>query len=143
MKRPRPVQHHLNTSSTAHGLFARVREQQQLLAKVRSMLPPPLDRHCHAAVINHGRLLLYTDSPAWSSRLRFFPRQLDTRLRRKDLTFDSITVRVMPSAGSSLPKTRESRRLSAANAALLLTVADQIDDPLLSAALKRLGSHAR
>lgn len=142
-KRPRPIQHHLNASSTAKGLLARVREQQQLLARVRSMLPPPLDRHCHAAMINDGRLLLYTDSPAWSSRLRFFSRRLDARLRQKNIAVDSIAVRVMLRPGSKRRESKGSRRISSANAALLQTVADQISDPLLSAALRRLGSHTR
>ena len=142
-KRPHPVRHHLSTSPTARDLLDQVRNQQDLLARVRSMLQPPLDRHCHAAVLSSGRLLLYTDSPAWSSRLRFFSRQLDARLRQENLAVDSIAIRVMIRPRPKLRESRASRRLSAANADLLRTLADEIGDPPLSNALRRLGRHGR
>jgi hypothetical protein len=142
-KRPRLIEQHLGNTPVARDLLARVREQQELLDRVRSMLQPPLDQHCQAAVINAGQLLLYTDSPAWSSRLRFFSRQLGNRLRQANLPVDSIVIRVMIMPTSRRRERTSPRNLSSANAALIQAVADEISDPKLSDALKRLGKHSR
>lgn len=145
VKRARSVQQHLNTSPGLRALLGRAQQQQQLLARVRSLLQPPVDRHLSAVVFDCGRLVLFADSPVWSSRLRFFSRQLSARLRQElNMTADSIVVRV---AIADYRKQRRGgqpcRALSAANASLIRSVAADISDPALSQALNRLSRHGR
>lgn len=141
LKRPRPISELLTSSGNFHILLSQAREQQLLLGRIREALPSPLDQHCQAVLGKEHRLILYTDSPAWASRLRFFSRNLLDQLSKTGLEFDRVMVRVMALPVPKHRKPRQPQTLSPANARLVTQVAETIDDPLLGAALKRLGRH--
>ncbi|HHC71261.1 MAG TPA: DUF721 domain-containing protein [Thiotrichales bacterium] len=145
--RPQPLGNLLNASGGIHRLLEQARAQQALLGRVRALLPAPLDRHCVAALERKGQLLLYTDSPAWSSRLRFHSRALERRLRADGLPVGRIRVRVSlpdrPRGDSPPPVSGPGRTLSRENAALIRTVAGGIRDHGLRAALERLAGRER
>jgi hypothetical protein len=139
--RPRPVTELLSSSSNLRLLLAQSQEQRSLLKQIHALLPPPLDRHCRAVLAKQQRLILYTDSPAWASRLRFFSRNLLDQLSKTGLGYKRVVVRVTLPREPTHRKPRRSQRLSPGNAELLAQVAETIDDPLLGAALRRLGQH--
>ncbi len=143
--KPQPLGRLLRSSSDLNRLIARAQEQRALLARVTDELPSPLDQHCAAALERDGRLLLYTDSPAWSSRLRFHARTLSRQLRSKGLVFDRIIIRVIPPGGSKrkVPKRGQGRNLSRENASIIRSLSESVDDPRLQAALKRLADRCR
>jgi hypothetical protein len=143
--RPQRLGKLLRSSSGLNRLITRAHEQRTLLARVRNELPPPLDRHCLAALERDGRLLLYTDSPAWSSRLRFHARALSRQLQAQGLEFNRITVRVMAPGESKQrgPARNRAKLLSRENAAMIRSVAQSIDDPGLQSALQRLADKSR
>ncbi|OOZ37297.1 DciA family protein [Solemya velesiana gill symbiont] len=140
-KKTRIISEFLRTDPKIRELLSKNRTQQQLLDKVRSLLPPPLDLHCLGLVHEEQRLLIYTDSSAWASRLRFFSKDLNTQLRQLGIGVEKITIRVM--LGNNPKKTRRHtpRKLSRNNADLVRETAEAISDPDLSAALKRLSRH--
>ncbi|MES9967014.1 MAG: DciA family protein [Sedimenticola sp.] len=142
-KHPRKISDFLRTDSKIRELLSKNRSQQELLIKVRNLLPSPLNQHCLAAVSQERRLIIYTDSSAWASRFRFFSKDLSVQLRQSGLNFDKITIRVM--IGNRPKKTRlhETRHLSRNNANLVRETARAISDPELSAALERLSKHGR
>lgn len=55
----------------AHYL-SRLEQQKKGLQRIRDILPPSLARHALHCVIAEKKLLLYTDSAAWGSQLRFY-----------------------------------------------------------------------
>jgi hypothetical protein len=63
-------------------LSAQLAEQQRLLQAVRSNLPEFLAPHCRHCVPRGERLLIYADTPAFASHLRFYGPNLLMRLEQ-------------------------------------------------------------
>jgi hypothetical protein len=85
----------LAANNTLASLIAHSKEQEALLKQVRSLLPDPLNQHCSAAILRDKILILYVDSSAWASRLRYFCRNLSRHLQQQDVIVQKITIRVL------------------------------------------------
>jgi hypothetical protein len=142
-KKLRSINNLLQTETTLTTLQARSREQSVLLQQVRRLLPSPLDRHCLAAVLQGDRLVLFTDSSAWASRLRYFSRDLVFGLQQQQLTVTKTAIRILVANRQKKRKQRHILRISQENARLLSQTADDISDPTLGAALRRLSRHRK
>ncbi len=102
-------------------------------------LPEPLNRHCTVANIHHDSLILLTDSPVWSSRLRFHaPALLRELERRHALHLTKVLVKISPPEQVRPVAVSQKPSMSASTAGLLRQVASTLDDPALGAALRRL-----
>lgn len=142
-KRPHSITDFFRANQACRGLLATAREQAVLLQRIQGMIPHPLNSHCIAAVQKETQLIIYVDSAAWASRLRFTTRQLSGQLKSANLKIDRVIVRVMVRTKPVQKPRPPIRLLSAENANLINQTADGLDDPDLSAALKRLGRHTR
>ncbi len=141
-KKPRILDDFLRADPAIRKLLSRSAKQNSLLQQVRTLLPKPLDEHCLAAVPKEGSLVLYADSSAWASRLRFFARNLTRELQHRDQTgIERISVRIFIPDRARKPKPRSKTLLSKENAQLLQQTAESIGDPALGAALIRLSQH--
>ena len=88
--------------------------------------------------------MLYADSSAWASRLRFVSRNLIRELQQHDhVGIKQITVRIFIPDRARKLKPRSKTLLSKENAKLLQQTAESIGDPALGAALLRLSRHHR
>jgi hypothetical protein len=135
----------LHTASALQRLHGQRKEQEALLGRVRPLLPPALAAHCVAALVKGERLVLFADSPVWSSRLRFCGGEVAAALLSQGL-FRSppkveIRIHLAPSQPVADPAGRRPARLSARTARLLDETAAAVADPDLAAALRRLGRH--
>jgi hypothetical protein len=113
---------------------------------VAGQLPEPLARHCRAANLADGILTLHSDSPVWTTRLRFVgPRLLESLRRHPDLgEAREVRIRstpVLPARSAHHPL-RPLPRLSPAAANHLREAALTISAPALRAALLRLARQA-
>jgi len=123
-------------------LVQKTRYHQRLLATVQAHLPPDLRAHCSGATTVGGQLLLFTESSAWATRLRYQQRDLINRLRAHAyLPISAVRIQVTPSAQTLTPA-RSPLKLSHANAAMIRKSATVIADSDLQAALRRLAKHA-
>jgi len=120
------------------ALVRSVHRRQALLAQVRKALPSPLASHCVAAGLSGDRLILFADSPAWGSRLRFLAPGLITALAKAGTAARDARVRVLIPENAPRQRPRPRPTLSSANAGLLAQVAQDITDPALREAIKRL-----
>jgi hypothetical protein len=137
IKRPRSLGSFFGRSSHLRQLVSQVQANTELLQAVRRGLPSPLDRHCHAAHIQDGQLVLFTDSPAWVMRLRFSTPKILEELRKTLPNLRGVRVRVqLPQP----PRQRPRRRpvLTQATRDMLRETAATMDNPGLKAALERL-----
>lgn len=77
------------------ALLAQARLHDRLLGRIRQALPEPLGAHCLYCVLRGGgQLILYTDSAAWASKLRFY--QVELRSALDEIRpLNSIQVRVL------------------------------------------------
>jgi hypothetical protein len=82
-------------NNTLASLITQSREQEALLKQVRTLLPDPLNQHCRAAVLHDQFLILYADSSAWASRLRYFCRNLSRHLQQQGVIVQKISIRVL------------------------------------------------
>lgn len=117
-----------------------IERNAELLRNIRRSLPAPLDEHCLYASLDAGILTLVTDSPVWSSRLRFFAPELERSLSSDSTPIASCHIRIQPQAVSVSPSSgREPRhKLSRRTANHLVEAAAGIEDAELATALRRL-----
>ncbi len=81
------------------ALLAQARLYDQLLGKIRQTLPEPLGAHCLYCVLRGGgQLILYTDSAAWASKLRFYHFELQSAAGKLG-PLNSIQIRVLLPTG--------------------------------------------
>jgi hypothetical protein len=85
-------------------------------------------------------LTLTTDSPVWSSRLRFFAPELERRLAEHRIRISSCRIRVQPVTESPRPGPGLPRRFTLSNRTEkhLVETAEAMEDEGLAAALRRI-----
>lgn len=57
-------------------LDCKIRQQKELLQSVRKVLPEVLAKHVQHSLLTGNKLLIYTDSAAWATQLRFYSPKL-------------------------------------------------------------------
>lgn len=135
---PRPTP--LRTVITRHSQLRRwlddIRAQSLLLENLTEQLPAAIRSHCVAARRDGDTLIVLADSPVWATRLRYaLPRIM------RDLPVRNLRVRVAPTAETPRRPRKGVPKLPESAAAALEHTADSLDDPELSAVLRRIASH--
>lgn len=132
----RPADHHL-----ASRLLDQARLLQAMTFSLRQYLAAPLAQHCWVAAPRDRILVLVTDGPVWATQLRYQQREilkvLNTEFR---LQLNRVRIRIGPPPTPD-PAARPGPRLSAEAARVLESAAASIEDPGLSAAMRRLARH--
>ena len=132
-------------SLLAHGtgtlsrLYAQSGELSRVNRLLTTLLPAPLAAHVLACAIHANTLVLQTDSPVWSTRLRLEQQRLLAGIRALDnlacINCMRVTVAV---PANSREQQKPKLRLSATAAAILAQCAESQTDPALRASLARL-----
>ncbi|HUL12285.1 MAG TPA: DciA family protein [Methylococcaceae bacterium] len=90
---PESTQKLLN-GSVFRSLLDKVGEHAVILGLVRESLPASLAEHCRDCLAHENRLVLFTDSPAWASQLRFYAPAILARIGAlAEYEFREIQVR--------------------------------------------------
>jgi hypothetical protein len=139
---PRSLDSFLGNDSHLRRLAKQAMANTELLQTVQGCLPSPLHQHCHAAHIQDGQLVLFTDSPAWVMRFRFSTPQILEELRKTRPNLRGVRVRVQLTQ-QSRPRARRRPLLSQGTRDILRETAADVDNPGLKAALERLSQLAR
>ncbi|MBI1732199.1 MAG: DUF721 domain-containing protein [Gammaproteobacteria bacterium] len=121
------------------GLNSRAEELSRLDDLLSALLPGAVAQHVRACALHGNTLVLQTDSPVWSTRLRMAQPQLLAAFQHHDRIANITSLRITVSA----PAIEDQRagptpRLSAPAAEFLAKCADSQTDPALRAALTRL-----
>jgi len=142
-KKFQPLNKHLQNSIEFATIRAKLQQNKGLLEQIQQLLPAPLNEHCIGLAAKPDRLVLYADSSAWASRLRYATRDLLAKLGKKQIHFSNITVKISIDNRRKAPKQgrRKSKLLSKTNSDQLQKIANGTSDPELRAALMRLSSH--
>ena len=56
--------------------YSQIEQQKQVLQRIREVLPAAIAEHALHCVVNGKKLLVYTDTAAWASQLRFYNRAI-------------------------------------------------------------------
>lgn len=122
-----------------------VLQRGHYLTRIDRMLSPLLDEntrlHCQVGNVRDGTLILFCDSTAWASRLRYLTPSLLPQLQRhKGLSaLRQIEVKVLPK--QVVVSKERVASLSDQARSCLQACADSIDDDGLRAALLHLSAH--
>jgi len=57
---------------TIAHFYSRIEQQKQVLQRIHDVLPATIAEHALHCVVNGKKLLVYTDTAAWASQLRFY-----------------------------------------------------------------------
>ena len=138
-----PKSHSLDTlltqSSTQLKLLTA--EAQRLIHmrdRVRRQLPPALASHCLGAELEAGTLVIYMDSAATATPVRYQQRELLEKLAAYDLRCSAIKVQILPEPPLPPVIKPVPRILSDAVRQILENTAAGLDEGPLSRSLRRL-----
>jgi hypothetical protein len=129
------------------SLRKRAQELGRLTSVLRSELPPESDGHYHVANIHDRTVVIMTDSPVWTTRLRQLGPRILTILQnsgRKNLLHIRVFSRPAQSPVARPPDSEKikPRQISRQSSRLLNQAATSIEDDGLREALLKLASHA-
>ncbi len=139
-RRPESPNALLIQSSGFRALLVQVEKHERLLRIARAALPSVLGEHCKACLSKEGRIVIFADSPAWATQLRFFGPAILASLRSCDgENFREVQVRNL--TRETIPDESRSMNLPSPEVARMVRMS-AIDAPTdeLRAALMRLGA---
>lgn len=140
MRRPPKSAHAILRSQGS--LLASLGQQKRLLGRIRQILDPASAKHCVHALMKDHQLIIFTDNPVWSSRIRLQGNAIIKQLRRDYRTLKNINVRVFLQQ-SQLETPRRIQQVTEESARNIEESAAAIDDQKLSQALRRLSRSVR
>ena len=143
--RPNSTPHSLTEILTAPAaglrpVLSRAHWLAQLERQLPTLLPQPLADHCRAALDPDGALVLFADSPAWTTALRLQLPALKRALPANAAL--SLRIRTLPQNPTPPPPPARPAHMSPAAAEALTELAAHTEDEKLGAALRRLASRA-
>lgn len=117
---------------------------QQLTRLAREVVPEPESSHISAVAVVETGAVVWTDSAAWATRLRYQADALLERLRRVTglRELKSVQVKVLPTNDAPEEKKRPSPALTAQSAQTIAACAAYVSDVKLKEALERLARNA-
>ncbi|MEI6706093.1 MAG: DciA family protein [Methylococcales bacterium] len=136
-KSPLSFQNH--TMAYFHG---QIGQQKRLLLTIQKLLPFDLAEHIYCCLIKDKKLLLYTDSAAWASQLRFYNGVI---LAANEPLVDTVQIKVMTQEVGFVTQSERKARLPSSEkiAELQKDSLSIADEPLKAALLKLSATLAR
>jgi predicted nucleic acid-binding Zn ribbon protein len=106
----------------------------------RKVASSPLADHSQPVHLRSGRLLIETDSPAWANKIRNQEKGIIEQLNRRiaPILVNALRIRVLPAQMASPPPQSEPARRSPETRRLIESGAEQLSDPALKEAMRRL-----
>lgn len=125
----------------ANNKIAQIMQQAELLRQINHsfhqlLYDANLAEHCQVMSWKQGCLTIRVDSAAWATRLRFLTPQLLASLRIELKELKEICYRVRPAEVTTPLNYWKKAPLSSESAELLTTVAENVIDMKLKAALE-------
>ncbi|WP_027148213.1 DciA family protein [Methylobacter tundripaludum] len=77
-------------SRTIAHFYSQIEQQKQVLQRIHEVLPATIAQHALHCVVNGKKLLVYTDTAAWASQLRFYNSAILAAIA--PVTRDSVSI---------------------------------------------------
>ena len=131
--------------------YSQIEQQRRILQRIQAVLPDALAKQARHCLIKNKKLLVYTDSAAWASQLRFYNSAiLATVTKLTGTPVESMQIRIIAGQTGLIAGIKRKAKIPSVEKIELirnhsLTVADnQLSLALLklSATLKRLSGTA-
>ena len=128
-------------------LYSQIEQQQRILQRIQAVLPDALAKQARHCLIKDKKLLIYTDSAAWASQLRFYNAAILAAIAPLTSSpIDKVHIKIITGQIGSVSGSKRKANIPSVDKIELirnhsLTVSDnQLSSALLklSATLKRL-----
>lgn len=121
---------------------SQLEQQRRMLERIREVLPLPLSRHVFHCVKNDKKLLIYTDSAAWASQIRFYNNALLTAMASVDgPAAETLQIRILADRFDPEKKPSEKPHVpSPENILLIRNHSENVSDKELKQALQKLSA---
>ncbi len=122
--------------------YSQIEQQKQVLQYVQAVLPEPLAKQVRYCLIKEKNLLIYTDSAAWASQLRFYNNAILAAIAPFTRTsIESMQVKIIAEqTGLVLRSHRKANLPSEEKIAVIRNDSLNITDDQLKLALLRLSA---
>jgi Dna[CI] antecedent, DciA len=127
---------------TIAHFYSQIEQQKQVLLRIHEVLPVAIAQHALHCVVNGKKLLIYTDTAAWASQLRFYNSAVLAAIApvtRESVSIMQIKVRMEASATAFQPG-RTPNIPSAEKIELIHNHSLTVSDEQLKRALQRLSA---
>ena len=117
----------------------KAKQLEKLTRLIKASLPVNCQEHVQVADIRDYQLVLMTDSPAWSSRLRLYSQNMIQMLKEHtNIEVNRVQIKLSQPKKVIDKPVRARRYLNKNTARMIQQTAEAIDDPDLQRALKNL-----
>lgn len=117
----------------------KAKQLEKLTRLIKASLPVNCQAHVQVADIRNFQLILMTDSPAWSSRLRLYSQNMIQILKEHtNIEINQVQIKLSQPQKIVEKPVRAFRYLNKNTAKMIQQTAEAIDDPNLQRALKNL-----
>jgi hypothetical protein len=99
--KPKSVSDLLISTTGLRRIAATIPLQQSWAEWLRAMVATELASHIVNAVPNNGQLIVFADSAAWGTRLRYALASMQTEITGRDATISRASVRVQRQSSAS------------------------------------------
>jgi hypothetical protein len=126
--------------SIAH-FYSQIEQQKLVLQCIHGVLPSAIAQHTLHCVVNGKKLLVYTDTAAWASQLRFYNSVILAAIA--PITRESVSIMQIKIAGKILQATPPGRKPnipSAENIDFIRNHSLTVSDEQLKGALLKLSA---
>lgn len=119
---------------------SQLEHQLKMLDRVREILPASLAQHVFHCVKNDKKLLIYTDSAAWASQIRFYKNAiLEAVAAMNGPVAENLQIRILTDQFDPQKRTAEKPHIpSPENILLIRNQSENVVDKELKQALQRL-----
>lgn len=138
--RPRNIQDiAVNNKDVLANLYKHSLAILKIQESVRLAVGQPLAQHLYVANVSPDSIIIFTDSQAWATKLRFQTQQI-IHIAKQITGFNdlkSVSIKVSPLLVTTT-RPGNSKSISPSTTQLLKKVAENINDPALKTALLKL-----
>jgi hypothetical protein len=138
-KHPQAISNYLHQGSQLASLHQQCREEAELLCKIRQRFPGNPTAHITGIRLGCQIAILYVDSPAWASRVRYLCDQLVGTVAAREFKVQVLPTGKQQGNDEKGPPPRHSNHA----AKVLAEAAECTADVNLRAVLKRLSKAVR
>ncbi len=139
-----PISYVRRPGAKYHRLWSHAQLLAELTDYLNKTLPSSISGHCMVANLRDTELVIGTDSPVWTARLRYYtPQILKHFATHPTVAVRRVKIRALPIANPTAPRARYRMKISRDSGEILEQTAQTVNDSRLQKALLKLAARAK
>jgi hypothetical protein len=139
-----PISYVRRPGAKFHWLWSHAQLLAELTKHLNKALPSSISGHCVVANLRNTELVIGTDSPVWTARLRYYtPQILKHFATHPTVVVRRVKIRALPITNPIAPQSNKRMRISRDSGKTLEQTARTVNDSRLQKALLKLAARAK